>query len=116
MSEPMKVAHIDDIEQEEAIVVESDVTGYDAPIAVFRTEDDEFYALDDVCTHGNASLADGWVEGTEVECPLHSGKFCLKSGKVLCMPAVEDTKTHKVEVRNDEVWLYPGTPAEASDD
>ena len=87
-----------------------------AHIAVFRTDEDEFYALDDLCTHGDASLADGWIEGTEVECPMHSGKFCLKSGKVLCMPAVDDTNTHKVEVRGDEVWLYPGTPAEASDD
>ncbi|GAA1471000.1 non-heme iron oxygenase ferredoxin subunit [Corynebacterium felinum] len=116
MGEPVKVGTIDDIEQEEGIVVESDVTGYDDPIAIFRTDEDEIYALNDTCTHGDASLADGWVEGTEVECPMHSGKFCLKSGKVLCMPAVDDTITHKVEVRDDEIWLYPGTPAEVDDD
>lgn len=116
MSDAVKVAQVNDIEQEEAIVVEPDVSGHSAPIAVFRTDEDEFYALDDLCTHGDASLADGWVEGTEVECPMHSGKFCLKSGKVLCMPAVDDTNTHKVEVRGDEVWLYPGTPAEDTND
>lgn len=111
MTQPVKIGSIDDFEQEEGTVIESDVSGVDVAIAVFRTEDDEFYALDDICTHGNASLADGWVEGAEVECPLHSGKFCLKTGKVLSMPAVEDMPTHKVEVRGDEVWLYPGMPA-----
>ena len=71
MTQPVKIGSIDDFEQEEGTVIESDVSGFDVAIAVFRTEDDEFYALDDICTHGNASLADGWVEGAEVECPLH---------------------------------------------
>lgn len=114
MTEPIKVANLTDIEPEEAIVVESDVTGYAEPIAIFRTEDDEVYALNDTCTHETASLADGWIEGTEVECPLHSAKFCLKTGKVLCMPATEDAPTHTVELRGEEIWLYPGVPAEGA--
>ena len=112
MSEPIKVATINDIDEEEAIVIDDDVTGYGAPIAIFHTEDDEFYALDDTCSHAVASLADGWIEGNEVECPMHAGKFCLKTGKVLCMPAVEDVKTHKLEIRGEDIYLYPGTPAE----
>ena len=44
----------------------------DVPIAVFCTADDELYAIDDTCSHQAASLADGWVEGHTVECPLHS--------------------------------------------
>lgn len=114
MAEAIKVAELDDIEQEEAIVVESDVTGFDDPIAIFRTEDDEVYALNDVCTHETASLGDGWVEGTEVECPLHSAKFCLKTGKVQCMPATEDAPTHKVELRGEEIWLTPGVPSDGA--
>lgn len=110
----IKVAELDDIEQEEAIVIEPDVSGFAEPIAIFRTEDDEVYALNDTCTHETASLADGWIEGTEVECPIHSAKFCLKTGAVLCMPATVDAPTHKVELRDDEVWLYPGTPAEGA--
>lgn len=116
MSKPVKVAQVDDIEQEEAIVVSPETSGHPVGIAVFRTDEDEYYALDDICTHADASLADGWIEGNEVECPMHSGRFCLKTGKVLCMPASEDTNTHKVEIRDDEVWLYPGTPAEATDE
>lgn len=110
----IKVADLEDIEQEEAIVVETEVTGYREPIAIFRTEDDEVYALNDTCTHETASLADGWIEGTEVECPMHSASFCLKTGTVLCMPATEDAPTHKVELRDDEVWLYPGVPVEGA--
>lgn len=111
-SNAVKVADLNDIEQEEALVFESDVTGYSEPIAVFRTDEDEVYALNDICTHETASLADGWIEGREVECPMHSAKFCLQTGKVLCMPATEDAPTHKVELRDEEVWLYPGTPVE----
>lgn len=111
-TEAVKVADLSDIEPEEALVVESDVSGYAEPIAVFRTDEDEVYALNDICTHETASLADGWIEGTEVECPMHSAKFCLKTGKVLCMPATEDAPTHKVELRGEEIWLYPGTPVE----
>lgn len=116
MSEPIKVALLDDIELEEGIVVDSDVTGYKEPIAIFRTEDDEVYALNDTCTHETASLADGWVEGREVECPLHAAKFCLQTGDVLCMPATEGTNTHAVELRGDEIWLTPGKPASKNED
>ena len=50
-----------------------------------------------------------------VECPVHSSQFCMKTGAVQCMPATEDTNTHKVELRGEEVWLYPGVPAEGAD-
>lgn len=116
MTNPVRVAPIDDFEEEEGYLVEAEVSGYGKAIAIFRTEDDEFYALDDECTHEVASLADGWVEGAEVECPLHSAKFCMKTGAVLCMPATENTRTHKVEVRDGEVWLYPGTSAGVSNE
>lgn len=110
MAEAIKVGEINDIEQEEAIVVSAEDSGYNAAIAVFRTEDDEVFALDDICTHAEASLADGWIEDNEVECPMHSGRFCLKSGRVLSMPASESTRTHKVELRGEEIWLSPGVP------
>ncbi len=38
------------------------------PVAVFHTEDGEVFAVDDTCTHQKASLAEGWLEGCEVEC------------------------------------------------
>ncbi len=113
MTEPIKVATVGDIDDEEAIVVPGDVNGTGNPIAVFFTED-EYYALDDTCTHAEASLADGWVEGCEVECPIHAAKFNLCTGQAMNLPATIPVRTHKVEVRGDEIWLHPGVPVEGA--
>lgn len=112
MSDGIRVAGIDDIDEGEALVVDGETNGTGENISVFHTETGHFYALNDICTHAEASLAEGWIEEDEVECPMHSGRFCLRSGKVLSMPATEDAKTHKVEVRGEDVYLFPGTPAE----
>ncbi len=107
MSEAINIGTINDIDEGEARVIPSEENGTDADIAVFHAEDGNFYALDDTCTHETASLADGWIEGTEVECPVHSAKFCLKSGSVLCMPATLAARTHKIEVSGEDLLLYP---------
>jgi 3-phenylpropionate/trans-cinnamate dioxygenase ferredoxin subunit len=109
MTEPIKVADVGDIEDEEAIVVDGETNGTGADIAVFFSAG-RYFALDDTCTHEEASLADGWIEGEEVECPIHSAKFSLCSGAALCLPASIPARTHKVELRGDEIWLYPGVP------
>ena len=111
MSEFINVGSIEEIDEGDAIVVDKDQTGTEDDIAIFHAEDGNFYALNDTCTHETASLADGWIEGTEVECPVHSAKFCLKAGTALCMPATIDAQTHKVEVVDGEVHLYPSVPA-----
>ena len=59
------------------------------PIAVFNA-DGTLYAVDDTCTHQDASLADGWLEGCFVECPLHSSTFDLRTGAPTC-PMVPST-------------------------
>lgn len=107
MAEAIKAAGLDEIEEDGAIVVEAARTGHHDDIAVFH-HDGEYYALDDTCTHEKTSMAEGWVENGEVECPLHSARFCLKDGAVQCMPATEDLKAHKVEVREDGVYVFPG--------
>ena len=68
------------------------------PIAVFHTEEGELFAVDDTCTHQDASLADGWVEGCEVECPLHASKFNLRTGVVDAPPAKLPVRVHEVSV------------------
>jgi 3-phenylpropionate/trans-cinnamate dioxygenase ferredoxin subunit len=79
------------------------------PIAVFHTEEGELFALDDTCTHQDASLADGWVEGCEVECPLHASKFDLRTGAVDAPPAKRPVRAHRVEVRDDNVFVELST-------
>lgn len=77
----------------------------DPPVAVFRTDDGEFYAIDDTCTHQDASLADGWLEGCEVECPLHASRFDLRTGAVDAPPAKRPVRTHRVSVQPDGVYV-----------
>ncbi|WP_111765509.1 bifunctional 3-phenylpropionate/cinnamic acid dioxygenase ferredoxin subunit [Nakamurella deserti] len=82
------------------------------PIAVFHTEDGEVFAIDDTCTHQDASLADGWLEGCEIECPLHASKFDLRTGEVDAPPAKVGVRTHAVTVTDDgDVWVELSTDA-----
>lgn len=103
----VRVAAVGDIEEGEALQVPAEQTGHSDAIAVFH-DGGAYYALDDTCSHGQASLADGWIEDGEVECPLHSARFCLRSGEPQCMPATLAARTHKVEVREGGIWLHPG--------
>jgi nitrite reductase/ring-hydroxylating ferredoxin subunit len=83
------------------------VVAGDVPIAVFCTEDDELYAVDDSCTHQATPLSDGWVEGHVVECPLHESCFDLRTGKVTGPPAKLPVRTHEVRVVDDSVFVVP---------
>jgi naphthalene 1,2-dioxygenase system ferredoxin subunit len=63
------------------------------------------YATHDTCTHGQASLADGFVEGEEIECPLHQGRFHIPSGKACGAPCVVDIRAYPVKLDGGGVWL-----------
>ena len=111
MSAPMTgeaivVAQVGDVDEDEGIVIDASVTGTVGDIALFFDGED-YYALDDTCTHETASLADGWVEDGRVECPLHAAKFCLTDGTVQSMPATEDVYAHAVEVDGDDIKVFP---------
>ncbi|MFJ3211426.1 bifunctional 3-phenylpropionate/cinnamic acid dioxygenase ferredoxin subunit [Streptomyces flaveolus] len=76
------------------------------PIAVFRTDDGELYAIDDTCTHQDASLSEGWLEGCLVECPLHAASFDLRTGLPTCLPARRPVRTHRVSVDDGVVHVH----------
>jgi nitrite reductase/ring-hydroxylating ferredoxin subunit len=63
----------------------------------------EFYATDNECTHGAASLADGMLEGDVIECALHFGAFNVKTGEAVQAPCFTPLRTYKVVVENGEV-------------
>ena len=77
------------------------------PIAVFHTDEGDILAIDDTCTHQDASLADGWLEGCEVECPLHASRFNLRTGEVDAPPAKRPVRVHQVVVENDVIYVVP---------
>lgn len=74
------------------------------PIAVFNV-DGSFYAIDDVCTHDGGPLAEGDLEGCEIQCPRHGARFDVRTGQALCFPAVEPVTSHTVEVRGDDILV-----------
>jgi naphthalene 1,2-dioxygenase ferredoxin component len=73
-------------------------------IAIYNL-DGEFYATDNVCTHAQAFLSDGWLDGEVIECPLHAGRFDIKTGKALGPPVDIDIKTYPVRVVGDEIQV-----------
>lgn len=83
------------------------------PVSVFHTEEG-FYAIDDTCTHQDASLADGWLEGCLVECPLHAAMFDLRTGVPTCLPAKKAVRTYPVMVTDGEVWV--DVPAQSGEE
>lgn len=85
----------------------------DPPVSVFHTEDGELFAIDDTCTHQDASLADGWLEGRGVECPLHASTFDLRTGAVDAPPAKRPVRTHTVVVEDGTVYVRLSADAPA---
>jgi nitrite reductase/ring-hydroxylating ferredoxin subunit len=79
----------------------------DKPIALYNVEG-EIHATDNVCTHAFALLTDGWLDGDVIECPLHAGRFEVKTGKGLGPPIPCDIKTYPVRVVGDEIQVEAG--------
>ena len=65
----------------------------------------EICATQDRCPHGNASLADGYLEDGTIECPLHQGVFDIRSGKPKCPPVTTDLRRYEVKVDGDVIYL-----------
>ncbi len=95
------VCKLDDLDIGEAIKVDH----YDPPIAVIRGESGEVYAIDDTCTHAEASFCDGFVEDDTVECPLHMSVFCLKTGVPDNPPATQAVTTHTVNIKDGDIYI-----------
>lgn len=93
-------AALDDVPEGDVIGVK--VAGRD--IALYEVEG-EIYATDNVCTHGQARMSDGFLEGREIECPLHQGKFDVCTGRALCAPLTENIRTYAVKIENMRVML-----------
>ena len=95
------VCLLNDLPPGEAVRIVADV-----PIAVFNVGG-ELFALDDTCTHQDASLADGWLEDCFIECPLHASRFDVRTGEVTGPPAKRPVHTHAVIVRDETVYVAP---------
>ena len=96
-----KVATEDEIPEDGTLLVD---VGPE-PVCLYKIGG-KVYATHDTCTHGQASMADGFiVDGTQIECPLHQGKFDVCTGQALCAPLTENIKTYAVRIENMRVML-----------
>jgi 3-phenylpropionate/trans-cinnamate dioxygenase ferredoxin subunit len=78
----------------------------DVAIALVRIDDD-VYAIGDVCSHANVSLADGevWCEERELECPKHGSTFSLVTGEPATLPATQPVPVFTAELVDDVVTV-----------
>ena len=68
----------------------------------------EVYATDNICTHAYACLSDGYLEDAIIECPLHAGRFEVKTGKALGAPVTKDIAVFPVKIEGDDVLVQLG--------
>jgi 3-phenylpropionate/trans-cinnamate dioxygenase ferredoxin subunit len=78
--------------------------------------DGDLFAIDDTCTHQDASLSEGWLEGCLIECPLHAACFDLRTGKPTGPPAKRPVRTYPTLVVDGVVYVDAPTRAGGADE
>lgn len=73
-------------------------------VAVARCEG-ALFAIEDVCTHDDAELTGGAIEGCEIICPRHGARFCLRTGRALSPPAYESVRVFATKVEAGRIWV-----------
>jgi ferredoxin-NADP reductase/nitrite reductase/ring-hydroxylating ferredoxin subunit len=67
--------------------------------------DGKYYAIGSICTHEGGPLADGTLEGYEVECPWHNSKFDVRTGEVTNPPAYEPEPVYELKIEGNEILI-----------
>ena len=98
-----RVCALSDLEQDAAVRFEVD----GVPIAVVLDSKGEVHAIGDTCTHGDVSLAEGFVDDEALECWAHGSAFSLRTGKPLNLPAYEPVPVYAVTIEGDDVLIDP---------
>jgi len=93
-------ANLDDLSADEPYAATID----NEQIALYLV-DGEVYATHNVCTHQFALLSDGYLEDGCIECPLHQGKFDVRTGAALCAPTTVPIKTYKIQIEKGAVMV-----------
>lgn len=76
-------------------------------VAIARSGN-EYFAIEDMCTHDGAELTGGAIEGTEIVCPRHGARFCLRTGEALTPPAYEPVRVFETKVTDGRLWVRAG--------
>jgi naphthalene 1,2-dioxygenase system ferredoxin subunit len=100
MSNWINALAADDLPTDDVLGV--NVDGRD--VAIY-TVGNEVYATDNICTHGQARLCDGFLDGHQIECPLHQGKFDIRNGQPTCLPVTEPVRSYPVKIEGNRVFV-----------
>ena len=103
MSEFVRVAAAGDVPAGEMLIVE--VAGEEIVLANL---DGQIYAFGNECTHRGGPLGEGLLEGDEVECPFHQGRFNVKTGEAVQEPPTEPVATYQVRVDGSDIMVAKG--------
>jgi len=95
------VAHTAEVAPGNVRVVEVDGRS----LCIGLTEDGDWGAIDNVCTHDGGVLGEGELDDDGVECPRHGGRFDLFTGRVLALPPVRPVRAYQTRVEGDEVQV-----------
>jgi len=101
MSQWIEACGTEDVETEE--LIRFDYQG--RTFCVYRSQNDEFFCTDGLCTHEKVHLAQGLVMDYTIECPKHNGVFDYRTGEAIRMPVCVNLKTFPVKVENDRVFI-----------
>ncbi|WP_190200207.1 non-heme iron oxygenase ferredoxin subunit [Streptomyces djakartensis] len=96
----VRVCGLSELEDDTPKRVELDGT----PMSIVRTEG-EVFAIHDICSHANVSLAEGEVDDCHIECWLHGSRFDLRSGKPDALPATRPVPVYPVKIEGDDVLV-----------
>ncbi len=100
MSEFERVAAVDDVASGGRLSIFVD----DIPALLIRLGE-EFFAIEDVCSHDRQPLTNGALgSDCSITCPRHGAKFNLRTGAAMCMPAIQPISTFEVQIRDGAVF------------
>jgi 3-phenylpropionate/trans-cinnamate dioxygenase ferredoxin component len=95
-----RVASVADVKADAGL----DVKVGDKSLALFRVGEN-VYAVEGICPHAEALLAEGFIDGDNIECPLHQALFHIPSGKCLGGPSDRDLVIFPVKIEGNDVLI-----------
>lgn len=100
MAEFVKVARLSELSSGTRKLIDFE----EVTVAVFNINGD-IYCIEDVCTHDGGPVAEGRLNGYQIECPRHGALFDVRDGAVLSMPAVVPVPTYEVKIEGDDIFI-----------
>jgi len=101
----IKACNISDVSEEEPYCF---AVSTEKNVAIYKIEE-EFFCTDDLCTHGNASLSEGFADEGIIECPFHGGAFNIRTGEPASYPCIKALRTYAVKLDGDAIMIaYDG--------